>query len=106
MYYIHILNDLNKRGKPEVPNDFFDSFTDKLMSKIKEDSFLESLPKHKKPTVPDGFFENFSDKLLDDIKPVKNTKIITLKRMIAFTAAAAAIIFMCTFKFNISISFA
>jgi hypothetical protein len=91
---------LNKNVKPDVPSDFFDSFIDNLMSKIEEDSFLESLPKHKKPAVPDVFFEKFSDKLWDDIKPVKNTKIITLKSMIAFTAAAAAIILIFTFNFN------
>jgi len=94
------LDDWNKRAKPSVPNDFFNSFSDKLMSKIEADSFLESLPKNEKPTIPDGFFENFGDNLIKDIKPVKKSKVITLKRIMAFTAAAAAILLIFTINFN------
>ena len=88
-----ILNNLKRTEKPSVPDGFFDSFSENLMSKINEDSFLENLPKHNKPEVPSGFFESFSDNLIKEIdteiKPVKRTKIIPLRIMLAVASIAA-----------------
>lgn len=90
-----ILNNLKRTERPSVPEGFFGSFSDKLMTKIDNDSFLETLPKHNKPKVPKDFFESFSDKLIKEIesknKVVKKTKIISMRLM--FAAASVAAIF-------------
>lgn len=93
-----ILNNLKRTEKPSVPAGFFDSFSDKLMSKIEEDSFLEILPRQNKPTVPEDFFESFSDKLIKEIKPeikvTKKSKIIPLRIFLAVASVAAVFTFI------------
>lgn len=93
-----ILSNLKKTDQPSVPNGFFESFSDQLMSKIETDSLLESLPKTNKPAVPEGYFETFSDKLMEKLPataaPVKKTKIIPLRIMLAVASVAAVLTFV------------
>jgi hypothetical protein len=89
-----ILNNLKRTETPSVPNGFFDSFSDQLMTKIEGSTFLENLPKENKPEVPDGFFESFSDNLIKAIKPVKKTKIISLRNILAVASVAAVLTFV------------
>tara|TARA_B100000809_G_C14792458_1_gene407157 strand:+ start:48 stop:566 length:519 start_codon:yes stop_codon:yes gene_type:complete len=93
-----ILNNLKRTEKPSVPNGFFDSFSDQLMTNINDSTFLESLQKENKPEVPNGFFESFSNNLIkeieSEIKPVKKAKIIPLRIMLAVTSVAAVITFV------------
>ena len=91
-----ILNNLKRTDKQSVPEGFFDSFSDNLMSKINDDSFLELLPKNEKPEVPNGFFDSFSDEVIKslDVTPVKKTKIISLRVIMAVASVAAVFAFV------------
>ncbi|MGV6861586.1 MAG: hypothetical protein ACWA41_07425 [Putridiphycobacter sp.] len=85
-----ILNQLKKTPKPEVPIDFFDSFSEDILSKI-DDKKLDFLSKSEKPKVPDNFFETFPQKLKGEIEKPKKGKVITLRNTLFFTSIAASI---------------
>ena len=94
-----ILNNLKRADKPSVPEGFFNSFSDKLISKIEEeDSFLENLPKRKSPEVPDGFFTSFSENILQELEPEvkegKKAKVIPLRIFLAVASVAAVFTFI------------
>jgi hypothetical protein len=86
-----ILDALKKRKKPEVPNGFFENFSDSLISNLSEKTEVEDLSKSDKVNVPEGFFENFSSNLMEKIEAEekKPTRIISL-RFISYAAAIAA----------------
>jgi hypothetical protein len=97
----NILNNLNKRQKPEAPKDFFENFSDNLMAKISEsDSGLTNFKKTTKPDVPVGFFESFAKDITqqtNDQIPIEQdqpTRIIRMKVMGFVSAVAACLLVM------------
>ncbi len=96
-----ILNQLKKTKKPNVPNDFFEQFTTKIMSEVKEEkSILNSIKKQEQPKVPAGFFDEFSDNL--KLNNNRKSKIITLKYLTIITAIAASFLLIFILNFNSS----
>ena len=94
-----ILNNLKKTKTPEVPEGFFENFSDDLLSKISDsDNDINKIKKTDKVSVPDGFFENFSDNLMEKINDSTPNKgrIITLKVMGFVSAVAACLLVMFT----------
>jgi hypothetical protein len=86
-----ILNNLKRTDKQSVPEGFFDSFSDNLMSKLENNSFLENLQKNKKPEIPTGFFDSFANDILMKVEetPIKKTKIISIRLILAGASIAA-----------------
>lgn len=87
----NILDELNKREKPSVPNGFFENFSDELMAKIAEqESGLGDLKKTAKPEVPAGFFEGFTPDIpKSGGAPTRSTRVYIL-RAAGFASAIAA----------------
>ncbi len=97
----NILNQINKRKQPKVPNGFFDSFADELMSKIDtEQSVLNSIKKREQPKVPELYFEDLTDKL--KLNDVPKNKIISLKALTIITAIAASLLLLFVLNNNTS----
>ncbi|SEK41509.1 hypothetical protein SAMN04488008_101438 [Maribacter orientalis] len=80
----------NIKNPFKTPQNYFDSFEDKLMDKL---STKESvMPKARGFTVPDNYFDTFNDKLTSKLN--KETKVIPLypiKKIMAIAASIAAI---------------
>lgn len=80
----------NTKNPFKTPQNYFDSFEDKLMDKL---STKESvMPKARGFTVPDNYFDMFNDKLTSKLN--KKTKVIPLypiKKIMAIVASIAAI---------------
>lgn len=80
----------NIKNPFKTPQNYFDSFEDKLMDKL---STKESvMPKARGFTVPDNYFDMFNDKLTSKLN--KKTKVIPLypiKKIMAIVASIAAI---------------
>ena len=87
----NILDSLKKRNKPEVPQGFFENFSENLAANLSEQSGLEDVTKANKSEVPEGFFENFSSDLMNKIEAQekKPSKIISF-RFIGYAVAIAA----------------
>jgi len=89
----NILNQLNRTEKPEVPNNYFEEFSQKIVSRVNNSSFLEQFPKTTKPNVPDDFFNQFSENMVRKIeKPTKKGKIIPF--VIGLVAVAAVLVLL------------
>lgn len=80
----------NIKNPFKTPQNYFDSFEDKLMDKL---STKESvMPKARGFTVPDNYFDTFNDKLTSKLN--KETNVIPLypiKKIMAIAASIAAI---------------
>ena len=80
----------NIKNSFKTPQNYFDSFEDKLMDKL---STKESvMPKARGFTVPDNYFDTFNDKLTSKLN--KETNVIPLypiKKIMAIAASIAAI---------------
>lgn len=80
----------NIKNPFKTPQNYFDSFEDKLMDKL---STKESvMPKARGFTVPDNYFDTFNEKLTSKLN--KETKVIPLypiKKIMAIAASIAAI---------------
>jgi hypothetical protein len=95
----NILNQLKKNNKPNVPEGFFNHFTDDLMSKIEsEKSILDAIKKTDKPKVPNSFFDNFAENL--PIENKKKGRIIPLKTVVVFGAIAASLLLIFVLNWN------
>ena len=94
-----ILNHLKKTSKPEVPQGFFENFSDDLMAKISEQQGgLNEFHKTAQPSIPEGFFENFTDSLMDklDTPQPKKGRVIVFKAFGFVSAVAASLLVMFT----------
>tara|TARA_R110000744_G_scaffold375497_1_gene488998 strand:+ start:47 stop:553 length:507 start_codon:yes stop_codon:yes gene_type:complete len=80
----------NIKNPFKTPQNYFDSFEDKLMDKL---STKESvMPKARGFTVPDNYFDTFNDELTSKLN--KETNVIPLypiKKIMAIAASIAAI---------------
>lgn len=80
----------NIKNPFKTPQNYFDSFEDKLMDKL---STKESvMPKARGFTVPDNYFDTFNEKLTSKLN--KETKVIPfypIKKIMAIAASIAAI---------------
>jgi hypothetical protein len=95
----NILNQLKKNNRPNVPEEFFDHFSDDLMSKIEsEKSILDSIKKTDKPKVPNLFFDNFANNL--PIENKKKGKIISLKTVTVISTIAASLLVLFVLNWN------
>lgn len=68
----NILNELNEMDiqlpvssmpKMKIPEGYFESFSSELLSRIKQDDFLEGLPRVMPFETPSGYFTDLGDKL-------------------------------------------
>lgn len=98
-----ILDEFRKRDKPDVPKDFFETFSDELMAKVVEhDSGIDTVKKTARPDVPENFFESFADNILlktsadPSANQVKPTKVIRLRiaGIIGTAAACLLVLFL------------
>ena len=107
----NILNDLHKHQKPEVPQGFFENFSDELMAKIAEqESGLNAFQKTTKPDVPAEFFETFAKNITtpsedgqqtgeqQPTEQVKRSRVISLRVVGIISAAAACLLVMFLLK--------
>lgn len=87
-----ILNQLKKTARPEVPENFFNSFHSKLTEKI-ESSGLD-VKKNDLPEVPKDFFANFSSDLMNKIESEETDQQTPVRvwpmKLIGFVSAVAA----------------
>lgn len=112
---IVFLNQEGKEPVQKVPVDYFDSLSDKILSKIRKDAFVSAEDKFvsaedeiktlspalyylkSEPgvfTVPDTYFNGLSDRILQKIsgKPAKVVKINHVRNWYKFAAAAVVAI--------------
>ncbi|GAA4900443.1 hypothetical protein GCM10023311_27600 [Flaviramulus aquimarinus] len=86
----------------KTPDDYFESFDEKFLSKLNNENHLESIKKTGFK-VPDNYFESFDDKILTkDILNTEESKLISLfskKNLVYISSIAAAILLL----FNLSI---
>lgn len=113
-----ILNKMELRKKPGIPEGFFEQFWDDLSHEIEFESTIlgqlkkrekPSLPenyfntedktvsvddliKREKPPVPDDFFANFKVNIPSEESTQKKTRVISYSFVAAFTAIAAILI--------------
>lgn len=85
----------------KLPNDYFESFDDKVISKLNTESPLDSI-KETGFKVPDNYFDAFSDTILEKNLGGKKSKVIQLfnKRNLIYVSSIAAAILL---LFNLSI---
>lgn len=75
----------------KIPEDYLDSFEDRLFDKIKE----ETLPKEDGFQVPDGYFDILEEQVMQRVsEEKKETPVIPLfsRRMLTYVAAVAAVL--------------
>lgn len=88
----------------KTPDNYFESFDDKLLSKLKDEDTLNSIesPGFK---VPDYYFESFEDNILSQIDDKKEAKAISLfswKKAAYISGVAASLVLMYNVLFNAS----
>ncbi|GAA4933478.1 hypothetical protein GCM10023314_02430 [Algibacter agarivorans] len=85
----------------KTPKDYFESFDDKIFSKLNKENHLESIKKTGFK-VPDDYFESLDEHILDNNLSEKETKVIQLfcKRNLVYISSIAAAILL---LFNLSI---
>ncbi len=85
----------------KIPNDYFESFDEKIFSKLNTESQLGAI-KETGFKVPSDYFESFNDTILDKNLDEKESKVIQLfskRNLIYISSIAAAILLL----FNLSI---
>ncbi len=85
----------------KTPKEYFESFDDKIFSKLNTESQLDSIKKTGFK-VPDDYFESFNDNILDTDLSEKESKVIQLfgkRNLIYISSIAAAILLL----FNLSV---
>lgn len=88
----NILNELKKSRRPDVPENFFESFADRMLDKVLEEPlFVDQLTKRNKPEIPDGFFDSFKEKMKQEETPQKETRIFSLRVWATVTSIAACL---------------
>lgn len=80
------------------PDDYFESFDEKLFSKLKKESPLDTI-KEIGFKVPDNYFESLNNQVLDNSEP-KVISLFNKRNLIYVSGIAAAILLL----FNLSIS--
>lgn len=85
----------------KTPNDYFESFDDKIFSKLSTESQLDSI-KEAGFKVPDTYFESFNDTVFEKNLGEKKAQVIQLfsKRNLIYVSSIAAAILL---LFNLSI---
>ncbi|WP_339894079.1 hypothetical protein [uncultured Algibacter sp.] len=94
------LHNINSAGF-KTPHDYFESFDEKIISKLNAKSKLESI-KETGFKVPDDYFESFNDSIFEKNLGEKESKVIQLfsiRNLIYVSSIAAAILLL----FNLSI---
>jgi hypothetical protein len=88
----------SKENNFAIPDDYFESVEDIVLTKLKSEAL-----KNKTTTIPDNYFNSIEDKVLNKLKSNKNTKLISLSKIITPIAIAASlllIIYLNTFNNN------
>lgn len=86
----------------KTPDNYFKSFDDKLLSKLKGEDTLNTI-KSSGFKVPDDYFESFEDNLLSQIDDKKYAKVISLfswKKAAYISGIAASLVIMYNVLFN------
>lgn len=81
----------------KAPNDYFESFNEKIFSKLNTESQLDSI-KETGFKVPDGYFDSFNDEIFNQ-KESKVIQLFSKRNLIYVSSIAAAVILL----FNLSI---
>lgn len=94
----------DKKNSFNTPEGYFESFNDRLMARIQQETMDEVssiIPKTDGFGVPEGYFEDVAPKVLSRTTEEKG-KVIQLKsyRKIYFGVAAIAAVFLLIFGFN------
>ncbi|WP_298496728.1 hypothetical protein [uncultured Algibacter sp.] len=94
------LHNINSSGF-KVPNDYFESFDEKILSQLNTNSQLDSI-KGTGFKVPDNYFESLNNTILNNNIATKETKVIPLfnKRNLVYISSIAAVILL---LFNLSL---
>ncbi|WP_027067365.1 hypothetical protein [Maribacter sp. Hel_I_7] len=83
---------MNKKNKNpfKTPEDYFDSFEDKLMEKLSKTE--STIPKDSAFKVPDNYFESFNKSLQEKLNAEpKVIPLFSIKKIVAVAASIAAI---------------
>mgnify|MGYP000168009999 CR=1 FL=1 len=91
-----------KSSGHKTPDKYFESFDDRLLSKLKEDNKLDAI-KSTGFKVPNNYFETVNDKILNTINNNEETKVIPLfswRKAAYVSAVAASLILMFNVFFN------
>ena len=81
----------------KTPNDYFESFEEKIFSKLNTESQLDSI-KETGFKVPDGYFDSVNDEILNQKEP-KVIQLFSKRNLIYVSSIAAAILLL----FNLSL---
>ncbi|WOD44301.1 hypothetical protein [Hwangdonia lutea] len=86
----------------KTPDNYFESFDDKLLAKLKAQNKLDDI-KTTGFKVPNDYFETIDDAILSTVQNQKDTKVVSLfswRKMAYASAVAASIILMFNLFFN------
>lgn len=82
----------------KTPNDYFESFDEKIFSKLNTESQLNSI-KETGFKVPDYYFESLNDKILNNNLENKVIQLLSRRNLVYISGIAAAILLL----FNLSL---
>ena len=86
----------------KTPNDYFESFDEKLLAKLKDNDKLDAI-KSTGFKVPNDYFETVDENILNAIENTEETKVVKLfswKKAAYVSAVAASLILMFNIIFN------
>lgn len=97
------MEEFNKNNPFKTPEGYFESFDDRLMKKLSEES--SNIPKEEGFAVPEDYFETLHGKILDKIG-AEETKVISLNpyKKYYYAAASIAAVILIVFGLNWNIA--